>query len=826
MPTKRPAQLLIMKKLGSFGLLFLCPATILLAQIDEKLKEDVRNTGYIHSPLPLDYSKSYESFGLTKKVLVSDMLCDMEDLNKWSHKGIGGMSLTTDRSITGKHSMRLVAPSTYPQFLDWGLGFGTSLASFDVGGANWEKYNRIHFYIYPNCEGAHSIYLNLYVENDGKIKVPDKYGREGYHEINLINNQWNECFVEMSELARDKVTKISFAIEVFGRDRTMGDSLKFDIDAVSLQTVEHPEVVSGWMPAENRIIYSTTGYGLESEKTAIVHVTNHSEKFQLVDNVSNGVVYEGRIDSKKTAIGAFETVDFSNFKKEGQYYIRVGAITSRPFYINRNVWDNSAWRMLNFVFCERCGYPIPGKHGACHSDLSATYKGKIFPFNGGWHDAADMSQQVLQSGEMIYSLLEMANRAREKGNRELFLRLQEEAEWGIDCILKSRLGEGYRAQTWGTNLWTDGFIGTLDDSTRRRKVHVHNRAFENFVFAGIEAFASLQIENDAALKDNLRKVAIEDFAFAKKRFDSLSFNDLSSIGGGGDHAAMASNSQYSANISLAASLLFQSTGDKYYADEAAKAIQYTLQCQRTEPLHDKNQLRGFFYRDLNKKSIVHYTHQSRDQVYMQALTALCETQPANPDYKKWEGAIRMYGEYLKTIARYVEPYGLVPSGVYQIDEVKDSVNFYKVQVGIFSGAANDYKQQLTNGFKLDDEHYLRVFPVWFSFRGNAAVQLSTGKAAALCGKFLKDKELMNIAEQQLFWIVGKNPFGQSYVWGEGSNYPQLYTALPGETVGGIPVGMQSRFNEDTPYWPQFNTATYKEVWVAPAARWLSLIAEF
>ena len=145
------------------------------------------------------------------------------------------------------------------------------------------------------------------------------------------------------------------------------------------------------------------------------------------------------------------------------------------------------------------------------------------------------------------------------------------------------------------------------------------------------------------LKENLRKVAIEDYAFAKKRFDSLGFNDLSSIGGGGDHAAMASNSQYSANISFAASLLYKLTGDKFYADEAAKAIQYTLQCQRIEPLNDKDKLSGFFYRDLNKKSIVHYTHQSRDQVYMQALTALCETQPNHPDYRKWAESIRMYG---------------------------------------------------------------------------------------------------------------------------------------------------------------------------------------
>src|SRR3954470_12529286 len=118
-----------MKKLLASALLLLCTRSLLLAQIDEKLKEDIRNTGYVHSPLPLDYSKSFETFGLTKKVLATDMLCDMEDLNKWSHQGIGGLSLTIDRSIEGKHSMRLVAPTTYPQFLGWGLGFGTSQAS-------------------------------------------------------------------------------------------------------------------------------------------------------------------------------------------------------------------------------------------------------------------------------------------------------------------------------------------------------------------------------------------------------------------------------------------------------------------------------------------------------------------------------------------------------------------------------------------------------------------------------------------------------------------------------------------------------------------------
>lgn len=812
-----------MKKSVIIALLPFFQCIFLYAQPDDQLKIDIRNTGYVHSPLPPDYSKSFEKSGLTKKVLESDMICNMEDMSKWSHKGIGGMVQSSERSISGGHSLRLFAPTVVNEFLGWGLGRGTSMATFDAGGKNWEKYNRIHFSIFPDCEGARSIYLNLYVENDGRIKVPDKYGREGYHEINLINGMWNECFVEITELARDKVTKLSFAIEVFGKELTMGDSLKFDIDAVELQVVENPEIVTGWKPAANRIIFSTSGYRPESEKSAIVRVNKHDGKFRLVDNSTSQVAYEGKISKSKAPLGDFETIDFTDFKKEGQYQIRIGEVITEPFYINHDLWDNSAWRVLNFMFCERCGYPVPEKHSVCHADLNGVYNGKTFTVNGGWHDAADMSQQSLQTGEIAFSMLEMAERAKEKNNTDLYNRLMEEALWGIDFILKTRLGDGYRVQTWGTNLWTDGFIGTIDDSGRRQ-VRIHNGGFENFLFSGIETYATMVVEKDTMLREYLGKVAREDFGFALERFEKLGYDERISSGGG--HAYMASQSQYMATVSWAASMLYRLTKEKYYAEKAADFIRYTLQCQRTEPLNDMNKTRGFFYRDLNRKSIVHFNHQSRDHIYMQALTMLCKAQPEHPDYASWEKAIRLFGDYLKNIMTYVQPYGMVPSGVYHKDEIKDSANFYAIQIRIREDVTQDYKEQLENGFRLDEEHYLRVFPVWFSFKGNNAVILSTGKAAALCGKFLKDKNLINIAEQQLFWVVGKNPFGQSLIWGEGSNYAQQYTALPGETVGEIPVGMQSRFNEDTPYWPQVNTATYKEVWGTSAGKWFSLISEF
>lgn len=811
-----------MKKIIALACLFFPFTSSLYAQVDEQLKKDIQNTGYVHSPLPLDYSKSFEAFGATKKVLSSDKLFDMEDISQWSHKGIGGFSQTAERSKDGKHSLRLTAPATSPKMPNWGIGRGTSMVSCPINGQNWEKYNRLKFYIYPTCEGARSIYLNLIFENDGKIKIPDRYEREGIHEINLINNQWNECYLELSSLARDKITKISFAIETFGKELTMGDNLCFDIDGIELQTVENPEIARGWTPAENRIIFSTSGYRSDSEKTAISSINKHDGKFQLIDNKTNNIAYEGNIQSIKRRIGSFDVINFTDFTKEGQYCIRIGEVTTAPFYINNNLWDDSAWRVLNFMFCERCGYPIPEKHGACHTEMHAEHNGKLYPINGGWHDAADMSQQTLQTGEIAYSMIEAALRAKEKNNIDLYNRLMEEGLWGIDYVLRSRIGDGYRVQGWGTNLWTDRYIGTIDDAGRRQ-ARIHNGAYENFMLAGIEAYASMAIEKDQMLKEFLVKAAKEDFDFASKRFDELGYNERIPDYG---HAYMASQSQYMASISWVASMLYKLTKDPQYANKAAEAIKYTLQCQRTEPLKDKDKTCGFFYRDLDKKSIVHYTHQSRDHVYMQALTLLCETQPQHADYASWANGIKLFGNYLKNIMQYVEPYGMVPSGIYHIDEVKDSVNFYTVQVGIRSGADKDFKEQLENGVKLDKEHYLRVFPVWFSFRGNVAVHLSTGKAAALCGKFLKDKELMNIAEQQLFWVVGKNPFGQSLVYGEGSNYGQQYTALPGETVGEIPVGMQSYFNEDTPYWPQFNTATYKEVWGSSAAKWFLLISEF
>lgn len=44
-------------------------------------------------------------------------------------------------------------------------------------------------------------------------------------------------------------------------------------------------------------------------------------------------------------------------------------------------------------------------------------------------------------------------------------------------------------------------------------------------------------------------------------------------------------------------------------------------------------------------------------------------------------------------------------------------------------------------------------------------------------------------------------------------------------TGEMPVGIETLEDEDVPYWPTGNNATYKEVWLTPAGRWLAILAD-
>ncbi|MCC8186139.1 MAG: glycoside hydrolase family 9 protein [Bacteroides sp.] len=795
---------------------------------DTLLNRQIYETGLIHSPLPVDASRSYEAIGRQKKIVSSRPLSIPKDLHGWKHSGKGEMAYSIERTLSGDGSLKLhYATSTgeravgSPDDPDYAT-YGNAGVIFEVGEENWEGFNRIAFHIYPDCDGARVVNMNLFFHNDSDTIKAGYNQPSGAHLINLVNKQWNTCFLDIDEYQRDRVKQIGMYTSIRGNDRTTGETATYYIDQIELQQTEDPEIVSGWMPKEGRIVYSTSGYASGSPKTAILNGDGEpaGRLYQLVDAKSGQVVFERKIRRENTSLGSLDVIDFTEFDQHGEYHIQAGTGKTPSFRIGDRIWDPSLWRVLNFIFCQRCGYAVPGIHSTCHLDLYSEHDGKMISYAGGWHDAGDLSQQTLQTGDVTYSLLELYNKLK-KSNMPLAMRLLEEAEWGLEFILKNRYGDGCRASSMGLLIWQDGILRTTDDIT---SVRVQNLAFDNFLYAAYEAYAAMTLDRDPMLQEYLVKVAREDFGFAMDRHEQVGYGEFYHLY---EHSYHTSESQYMATISWSASMLYKLTGDPEYARIAAEYIRYTLDCQRKEPLSKENDMRGFFYRDTTRRSIVHSIHQSREQIFMQAMTLLCETQPGHPDYPQWRESVRIYGEYLKQLMPYTAPYGMIPSGVYHVEEYKDSTGFYRLHLFSPKNAEELYSEQVKKGVQLDEAHYLKRFPVWFSiFNGNTAIHLSTGKSAAICGNFLKDKELLDMGLEQLYWTVGKNPFGQSLIYGEGYNYPQLNNFSSGEITGAIPVGIRTLGNEDIPYWPHTNNACYKEVWVTSAGKWLSLIAEY
>lgn len=795
---------------------------------DPALEKAIIQTGIIHSPLPLTSANSYEANGLKKKVLYSESLFDGKDVSGWSQTNLGELTHSTEQTVSGNGSLKLVFPTSaggriqgYPSDPDYGSYPGGG-ASFDAKGGNWEKYNRIAFYIYPDCEGARVVNMVFSFSNGGEKK--EGYNRQttDRHLVNLVNRRWNRCFLDIDEYQRDKVLKIGFTSGGRGKDRTTGDWATYYIDKIELQQIEDPEIVSGWMPGTNRIVYSTTGYMLNDRKTAIVNMDKHIHEnlFQILDAQTGQSVFNGQIKHEKTTIGDFEVLDFTVFNRPGAYRLKVGDVTTPTFQIGDNIWENSLWRVLNYIFCQRCGYAVPGIHSECHTDLCAVHNGQKISYAGGWHDAGDLSQQTLQTGDVTFALLEAYTKLKDK-NQLLAARILEEAEWGLEFVLKTRFGDGYRASSVGLLIWLDGIFNTFDDIST---VRVQNLPYDNFLYAAYEAYAAMTIDRDPMLQEYLQRVAKEDFAFAIQQHKETGYGKFHHFY---EHTYNTSQSLYMATASWSASMMYKLTKDSYYAQLASEYIDYALECQRKEPIGGKQGIKGFFYRDTDKKVIVHYNHQSRDQIYMQALTLLCETQPEHSNHTIWSESVALYGDYLKSLMKYTAPYGMIPSGVYHVDEYKDEESFFHLHLFPPDNAQELYSVQVKKGVKLDKEHYMKRFPVWFSiFSGNTAIHLANGKAAAICGKFLNDEELLNIGREQLYWTVGKNPFGQSLIYGEGHNFTQMDSFSSGEIEGEMPVGIRTLDNEDIPYWPQTNTACYKEVWVTSAGKWITLLSEY
>jgi hypothetical protein len=793
-----------MKKIILALIVFLAACHQTSYQPDARLVKQLEDSRYLR----LTMKPCLEDAGLTrwyeKEALTSRSLPLASDFDALRTTGAGTLHIDRNVTISGEGSVRLDIPTSTDKKNPSNRSYGFPEVVRPLDREDIRDYNRFSVWIYVEAPGFYTVFAGFSLYNEGEkiIPVPGRF--EGQHFENVYPGKWQRVVWEIPDLYRDCVTGFGVSVMMSGSPVGASETMSLYIDDMRLEKVE-AENSRGFDLRRDAIAYSHSGYRTGARKQAVVqNIKNTSFKLH---NEKGKTVFKGRGQSQENG---FTILDFSAFDKPGFYTVSIDGIHSKPFAIGNNAYLATAWRTLNFFYAQRCGYDQPGVHQECHQDVLCFHPdGRSVSVAGGWHDAADLTQGVGNTAESGIAMLELAGAVKGK-DMVLYERLLEEARWGLNWVMRTRFGDGYRHGGLIIGIWTQNIRGDKDDmQTTARK-----NPQDNLMAASYCAEAAPFFEDvDPVFARWCRNTAIEDFQFADEMMDEKLTGKTPET----DLAALAMTT---------AMRLYRITREQPYLDRAAYYASIVMGCQQLERRTDwAIPLRGFFYESREKSRILAYFHRSQEHLMIQGLAMLLTDAPHHADAPKWRESCEAYSDYLHDISKLIEPYGILPAAVYELDNTDYSSIYHEGRKDLGAPTLEEYNAQVRNGIKLSETHYLRRFPVAYQFRGFHAILQGKAKAAFILSRLLNDKELNDIAIRQMEYIVGFNPFAMSTIYGDGYDYPPLYGAYSGDVVGAVPVGIETFENDDEPYMPMQNNCTYKEIWVHTTARMMWLVAE-
>ncbi len=228
------------------------------------------------------------------------------------------------------------------------------------------------------------------------------------------------------------------------------------------------ENIWGDLPVK-KIKVNQLGYQPNEKKEFLFTVENRKwrgKPFKIIDAGNGRKVFDGILGNVKLDNTMEEFIcygDFSSFKKEGKYQIKIeGVEESYPFEIKKNLYKNFYITAMRTYYLQRCGVEIKDKfsgvtHKACH-----LHDGRLRGFNpnptnafwnttGGWHDAGDYGKYVPSAGAALAGLLLLYEVAGEKvskislnipKNEQNLPDFLEEIKFELDWLLKMQDSDG------------------------------------------------------------------------------------------------------------------------------------------------------------------------------------------------------------------------------------------------------------------------------------------------------------------------------------------------------------------------------------------------
>ena len=201
------------------------------------------------------------------------------------------------------------------------------------------------------------------------------------------------------------------------------------------------------------------GY-LPTAKKVVVWVSQSNTditRFEVIDKKTNQVVLRADVKQKFGSYGPFKKgarLDLSQLTTPGEYYIKTDDGTKSSIVkINKDVFKGSADFALRYMRQQRTLFN-PFLQDSCHThDGFTMYASSVgFPDSthidagGGWHDASDYLQYSTTSANATYHLLAAyrdfpnvftdSKQANGLDGKNGIADVLDEAKWGLDWLLK------------------------------------------------------------------------------------------------------------------------------------------------------------------------------------------------------------------------------------------------------------------------------------------------------------------------------------------------------------------------------------------------------
>lgn len=510
------------------------------------------------------------------------------------------------------------------------------------------------------------------------------------------------------------------------------------------------------------ILVNHVGFSPDTPKYCVVpqppekDFTIHRLKNCVWTQVLQGKLVEGGPELETGWVG-----EFSSLREEGIYQVRCGARQSRCFVIWRRALDAPMRVLYNYFPWQRCGDSLTGWAAPCHVDDGRIAEtGKHRDLAGGYHQSCDLRKWA--SLEVI-GLMGLGRFAQAQSPRWDDGCIAKELRWGGDYYQKLVREDGGLLDSvfiplgWGPR---DFYLSDAPPPA---------------IWSTIQHQAMLAAyfkSRDAGYAEKCKQVAMRVWRYmtsSKRPTEKYRAPALPPLG----HDNLSDwYAGFYPGLSLelahrlcAAVALYRVAADPALLEDAARSASalVSLQVASTAPHKDNG---ACFWAGPTREHLV-------DSGYCWHVTGplglcdLLELKPDHPDAHLWRQAVeRIAEQYLRTSRR--NPWGLVASSWTLQDTVvprplEPKAGANRVIPEVYDGGAlGPHKPGGPERFAA----YQYRAPAYNGLIAPAGVFLL--RAAAITGK----DELRHVAQRQLDWILGCNPYDASAVEGVGYNQPQ------------------------------------------------------